>query len=120
MSKFIIRPVGSGVKFDLTAANGETVAVSEVYSSAAQCRRGIEAVRRCAAAGKIADLTLGETKLTNPKFELYQDKRGACRFRLRSRNGQIIASSEAYTTKAACLAGIQSVIHGAPAAQVEE
>lgn len=120
MSKFVIFPARTGVKFHLTAANGETVAVSEVYSSAAQCRRGIEAVRRCAAAGRIADLTAGETELTNPKFEVYLDRRGSCRFRLRSRNGKIIASSEAYTTKAGCLAGIQSVIHTAPTAQVEE
>ena len=35
----------------------------------------------------------------HPKFELYQDKVGRFRFRLKARNGAIIAVSEAYTTK---------------------
>ena len=37
MSKFLIRAVHSGVKFDLKAANGQTVATSEVYESKAAC-----------------------------------------------------------------------------------
>lgn len=43
------------------------------------------------------------------KFELYQDKQGAYRFRLKAGNGQVIATGEGYTTKKACLNGIESV-----------
>lgn len=43
------------------------------------------------------------------KFELYQDKQGAYRFRLKAGNGQVIATGESYTTKKACLNGIESV-----------
>ena len=43
------------------------------------------------------------------KFELYQDKQGAYRFRLKAGNGQVIATGESYTTKKACLSGIESV-----------
>ena len=120
MSKFVIYPVATGVKFELRAGNGEGIAASEVYTSAAVCLRGIEACRKCAAAGKLHDLTEpGEKGPTNPKFELYRDKRGAFRFRLKARNGQTLASSEGYSTKAACLGGVESVIKNAPTAPIE-
>ena len=116
----MIYPVATGVKFDLKAENGESIATSEVYTSVAQCLRGIESVRKSAAAGKFQDLTSTDSKITNPKFELYQDKRGDFRFRLKARNGETIAASEAYSTKAACMAGVESVIKNAPNAEVEE
>lgn len=44
------------------------------------------------------------------KFEIYQSgKKDEFRFRLKADNGQIILSSEGYTTKASCLNGIESV-----------
>lgn len=44
------------------------------------------------------------------KFEVYQSgKKDEYRFRLKASNGQIILSSEGYTTKAACLNGVESV-----------
>lgn len=43
------------------------------------------------------------------KFELYQDKSGKFRFRLKASNGQVIATGEAYETKASALNGIESV-----------
>lgn len=44
------------------------------------------------------------------KFEIYQSgKKNEYRFRLKADNGQIILSSEGYTTKASCLNGIESV-----------
>lgn len=43
-------------------------------------------------------------------FQLYQDKRGEYRWRLRSRNSKIIADSgEGYTAKASCEHGIALV-----------
>ncbi|TMU54643.1 YegP family protein [Flagellimonas algicola] len=43
------------------------------------------------------------------KFEIKTDKSGQFRFNLKAGNGQVILSSEAYTTKAACENGIESV-----------
>lgn len=44
------------------------------------------------------------------KFEIYQSgKKDEFRFRLKASNGQIILSSEGYTSKASCLNGIESV-----------
>lgn len=120
MGKFVIRKTATGVKFDLRSGNGETVATSEVYETEAACRKGMESVRKNAAKAKVLDLTQAECKtVTNPRFELFQDKAGAFRFRLKARNGGVIAVSEGYSTKAACENGIQSVRNNALDAQIE-
>ena len=43
------------------------------------------------------------------KFEVYQDKAGEYRFRLKAGNGETILASEGYKTRASCLNGIESV-----------
>ena len=55
-----------------------------------------------------------------PKFEVYVGAGGKYRFRLKAPNGEIIATSEAYSTKAACMNGIQSVKTNAPKAEIVE
>ena len=121
MSRFVIRTLASGVKFDLKAANGQTIASSEVYATLAACRNGMESVRKNAATAHFEDLTADlPAPQPNPKFELYQDKGGLFRFRLRSRNGKTIAVSDAYVTKAGCKDGIHSVKAYASTAAVEE
>ena len=54
------------------------------------------------------------------KFEVYKDASEQFRFRLRAANNEIIAVSEAYTTKAACMNGIESVKENAPVAEIED
>lgn len=119
MGKFTVRKVQTGYKFDLTAANGEVILTSEVYSARAACLRGADSVRKNAAA-PVEDRTAeGEKSCPNPKFELYQDRAGRYRFRLRSRNGKIIAVSDGYVTRTGCREGIDSVRHNAPEAEIE-
>ncbi len=120
MGKFVIRRTATGIKFDLKAGNGETIATSEIYETEATCRKGIESVRKNAEKAKLEDLTEPEMPVTNPKFELFQDKQGAFRFRLKARNGGVIAVSEGYSTKAACENGIESVRRNAPNGETEE
>ncbi|MBR5617378.1 MAG: YegP family protein [Oscillospiraceae bacterium] len=121
MGKFLIRNVSSGIKFDLKATNGQVIATSEVYESKAACKNGIESVRKNAPIASFEDQTAeGFEVATNPKFEMYQDKAGEFRFRLKARNGQIIATSEGYTTKNACENGVESVRKNAPEAAVVE
>ena len=43
------------------------------------------------------------------KFEIYTDKRGEFRFRLKANNGQAILASEGYKAKTSCTNGIESV-----------
>jgi uncharacterized protein YegP (UPF0339 family) len=52
------------------------------------------------------------------KFELYNDARGEFRFRLKAGNGEVIATSEGYKTKASAENGIESVKTNAPTAPV--
>ena len=120
MSKFTIRVVNSGMKFDLRAGNGEIIAVSEVYTTRGACLKGMESIRACAPGAALEDQTTSVQKEKCPKFELYTDKRGNYRFRLKAANGKIIAVSEGYTSKASCLNGIDSVRKNAPSAQIEE
>jgi len=54
-----------------------------------------------------------------PKFEMYTDKAGKCRWRLKAANGDVIATSEAYESEAACKNGIASVKKNAPIAETE-
>lgn len=109
MGKFVIREVNSGFKFDLKASNGEVIATSEVYTTEAACLKGAESVAKNAPEANFQDLTAEELDVKNPKFELYEDKAGQFRFRLKARNGEIIATSEGYKAKSSCLSGIESV-----------
>ena len=121
MGKFAIKRVTTGIKFNLKAGNGEIIATSEVYSSESACKNGIESVRKNAPIANLEDQTVeGFETLTNPKFEVYTDKAGEFRFRLKARNGEIIAVSEGYTRRSSCLNGIESVRKNAPEADVVE
>ena len=122
MGKFVIRKVNSGIKFDLKAGNGEVIATSEVYSSEAGCRNGIASVQKNAPVANVENQTVeGYEVQRHPKFEVYADKAGEFRFRLKATNGQVIAVSEGYKAMASCLNGIESVKKNAvDAAIVEE
>jgi uncharacterized protein YegP (UPF0339 family) len=54
------------------------------------------------------------------KFEVYADKAGKFRFRLKSSNGQVVATGEAYDTKAAAKNGCEAVQRAATGAEVVE
>jgi uncharacterized protein YegP (UPF0339 family) len=58
--------------------------------------------------------------LPEPKFEWFKDKAGKFRFRLLAANGEIIATSEGYSSKDACVNGIESVKKNAPIAKIIE
>lgn len=121
MGKFVVKATKTGFVFNLKAGNGETIATSEVYTTEAACMNGIESVRRNAVDAKLEDQTAAEVAaVTNPKFEVYADKAGEFRFRLKARNGEIIAVSEGYKAKASCLNGVDSVRRNAPEATVEK
>ena len=118
MGKFVMKQAKTGFKFDLKAGNGEIIASSQVYTTEAACKNGIESVRTCCAGGVEDQTVEGYAEVKHPKFEVYADKAGEFRFRLKARNGEIIATSEGYKAKASCLNGIESVKKNAPEADV--
>jgi len=119
MGKFLIKKTNTGVKFDLKATNGQVIATSEVYSSDSACKKGIESVAKNAPVAAIEDQTVeGYAVEKHPKFEIYTDKAGEFRFRLKATNGQVIATGEGYTTHANCIKGVESVKKNAVDAEV--
>ena len=121
MGKFVVKEVKTGFKFDLKAGNGEVIATSEVYSSEAACRKGLASVQKNAPVANVENQTVeGYEAQRHPKFEVYADKAGEFRFRLKATNGQVIATSEGYKALASCLNGIESVKKNVVDAQVVE
>ena len=115
MGKFVIKEAKTGFIFNLKAGNGEVIATSEVYSSMDACKSGIASVQKNAPIAALEDQTAKDFQTEkNPKFEVYADKRGEFRFRLKAANGQIIAVGEGYKAKASCLNGIASIRKNAP------
>ena len=120
MGKFVVSQAKTGYKFDLVAGNGEVIATSQIYKSENTCLKGVDSVRRCCV-GEIEDQTVeGLAKVKHPKFELYTDKAGEFRFRLKAKNGQIIAVGESYKKKPSCLNGIESIKKNAPEAELKK
>jgi len=119
MGKFVVKETATGVKFDLKATNGQVIATSEVYTTEAACKNGIASVQKNAPAAAVENQTVeGYATEKNPKFEVYADKAGEFRFRLKATNGQVIAVSEGYTTLANCLNGVESVKKNAVDAEI--
>jgi uncharacterized protein YegP (UPF0339 family) len=117
MGKFVIKKTPTGAfNFSLYAANKEKIAVaSQVYSTKAACKKGMESVgknaAKCIAEDRVEDKTLkNPTEKTCPKFEIYFDKAGLYRYRLIASNGESIAmSEEGYKSKSGVMNGIKSV-----------
>ena len=69
------------------------------------------------------DLTCGEQMevlAVAAKFVLKKNSSGKFHFNLHATNGQVIATSEVYESKAAAVNGIESVKKNAPVADVDD
>ena len=119
MGKFAVRTTATGIKFNLKAGNGEIIATSEIYTTEAACKKGIASVKKNAPIAPVENQTVEGYKVEkHPKFEVYKDKAGEFRFRLKATNGQIIAVGEGYKALASCLNGIESIKKNAPDAPI--
>jgi len=105
----VYKDAANKCRFRILADNNKIVAVGEAYEQHAGCVNGVKSIQKnCNAA--IEDTTIeGAPKIPNPKYEVYKDKTSQFRFRLKASNGQIIAESESYETKEACLNGVDVV-----------
>lgn len=107
MGKFEIFTDKAGEhRFRLKAGNGQIILASEGYSSKDGCENGIESVR--------------ENSQNEDRFEVKDTNNGGCMFNLKAGNGQVIGTSEVYTSDSACENGIESVMKNAPDAEVVE
>ena len=122
MGKFVVKKTNTGFTWSLKAGNGEVICIGgEVFTTLAAAKNGCASVAKNAPVANIEDQTVeGFETAKCPKFEIYADKKVETRFRLKATNGQVIAASEGYTTKASCKNGIESVKKNAADAPVEE
>ncbi len=110
MGKYEIKETKSGFLFNLKAGNGEIIATSETYTTKDACENGVNSVKTNALIANLEDQTVENfEEMKHPKFEMYIDKAGEFRFRLKAKNGENICRSEGYKAKASCLNGIESV-----------
>ena len=121
MGTFEVKKSGDGLMFNLKAGNGEVIGTSEVYNRRDSLDNGIESVKKNAAEAAVEDQTVeGFEAKTCPKFEVFTDKSGKARFRLKARNGEIILASQGYASVQTCLAGVESVKKNAADSKVSE
>jgi len=90
--------------FRLKAVNGETILQSQGYASRSGCRNGVESVRRNAA--------------RDGGVEPRETRGGKSYFVVKARNGQVVGTSESYSSSSACQAGARSVAKHARDAKV--
>ena len=112
MGKYEVKAAKTGVMFNLKAGNNQVIGTSEIYESEKALKAGIASVQKNAPIANIENQITGETA-KNPKFEIYQDKGGAVRFRLKAKNGEIILASQGYKSIENCKKGIASVVKNA-------
>jgi uncharacterized protein YegP (UPF0339 family) len=93
-------------RFRLKAGNGEIILVSEGYKQKASATNGIESVKKNA--------------LDDARYERKETSTGKPMFNLRAANGQVIGTSEYYSSDAARDNGIESVKNNAPDAAVDD
>ncbi len=121
MGKFVVSEAKNGYKFNLVAGNGEVIASSQVYKSLATAKKGVASVAANAPVAALENQTEKDFKaVSNPKFEVYKDKKGEFRFRLKAKNGQIIATGEGYSKLDSCLKGVESVRKNAKDGKIVE
>jgi len=109
MGKYALKETKTGFNFQLVAGNGEPIGSSEVYTTKAAALKGVESIRKNAPEAGVEDTTVEGEKVKHPKFEIYEDKSGHFRFRLKATNGEIILSSEPYSSKTSAKNGCESV-----------
>jgi len=120
MGKFVItKAKNEEYTFSLKAGNGQVILTAgETFPSLDSCKNSIESVKKNALVHVEDQTAEGYETLTHPKYELYADKAGEFRWRLKARNGEPIGKSEGYSAKSGALNGIESVGKNAPDAEV--
>ena len=105
MAKFELYKDKAGeFRFRLKANNGENILKSEGYKSKSNCENGINSVKSNAT--------------NHARYQRAQSKNGEPYFNLKASNGQIIGTSEMYTSVSAMENGMDSVKTNAPNAEV--
>ena len=93
-------------RFRLKASNGEIILVSEGYKQKASAENGVASVR--------------ENAPLDERYERKETSSGKPMFNLKASNGQVIGTSESYSSESARDNGIESVKKNAPDARLDD
>ncbi|WP_171240503.1 YegP family protein [Ruegeria sp. HKCCA5491] len=93
-------------RFRLKAGNGEIILASEGYKQKASAENGINSVKKNAN--------------DDSRYERKDTSAGKPMFNLKASNGQVIGTSEQYSSASARDKGIESVKKNAPQAKVDD
>jgi len=93
-------------RFRLKAGNGQIILTGEAYSAKNACLEGVDSVKK--------------NSQKETAFEVYEDKKGGFRFRLKASNGEVIGQGESYNAKSGCMNGIESVKKNAADSKIVE
>lgn len=97
---------GGEFRFRLKAGNGEIILASEGYKRKSSALSGIESVRK--------------NGPVDARYERKDSKSGKPMFNLKATNGQVIGTSETYSSEASRDNGIESVKKNAPEAKLDD
>ncbi|SDQ76571.1 YegP family protein [Pseudoxanthomonas sp. CF125] len=95
MGTYVLKNSGAQFHFTLEAENGKTILSSERYTTKANALGGIQSVK--------------ENSPFDVRYERKDASNGSPMFNLKSGNGQVIGTSETYSSAAAREGGIASV-----------
>lgn len=105
--QFVISQAKNGkFVFNLKAGNGEVILTSQMYEAKTSAQQGIDSVKANAP--------------QDDRYERVTSSSGQPYFNLKAANGQVIGSSEMYSSTAAMEGGIASVKKNAPGASVTD
>jgi len=93
-------------RFRLKAANGQIILASEGYKAKSGCSNGIESVRKNSSG--------------DGNYERLTSKGGSPYFNLKAPNGQVIGTSEMYSSTSGMENGIASVKANTPKAKIDD
>lgn len=103
---FELKKSGDKYHFVLKASNGQVILSSQMYASKASAMNGIESIQK--------------NCQNEDSFEMKTAKNGKIHWNIKATNGQIIGSSQMYSSESGAKNGIESVRKNAPGAEVKE
>lgn len=105
-ARYVLSRSGSQFRFVLKAGNHETILTSEIYNAKGSAEDGIESVKKNSA--------------LDERYERKDSSNGKPMFNLKASNGQVIGTSELYSSESARDGGIASVKANGPTATVDD
>ena len=104
-AQYTVNKTATGHNLYLKAANHETIAFSQVYSSKSNATRAITSSVKAVT----SYLDKKESNTTGARVEILVGESGKYRFNVHAKNGQVVLSSEQYTSEAGAVNGAVAV-----------